>query len=448
MTWLIDGRKLAKKIKNAVQHSSEANQQVNPCSECPSCGYVFGGNDAAQVWPGLPAGVKFDPTDKEILDHLAAKIGVEQLKAHAFIDEFIPTLSDEEGICYTHPEKLPGVKRDGTCSHFFHQPTNAYTTGTRKRRKIQSGNDEFRADTRWHKTGRTRPIFENGNQIGYKKIMVLYSNFAKSSKPDKTSWIMHQYHLGSNEDEKEGEFVVSKVFYQTQPRQFAAGRKDDAVQDEISERFTDDALEEKVMHPQAGISESAEAFEAYSTKGMPVTPKLYTPFRPQRDKDPLMDSIATSFIEQMVPLTLHLDKTENLKTCQPNASEPDFTNGDALNIHLDNDNKDGTGRNCGWKDEGLTSNCTLSGLFCEEKLDFNPSPSSCSVLDAAQEFLNLAADSGLPFHEFYNDGFYTMQKSSLDDVDLDTPPDFLEDDLVLNSQDSLEWLGKRNSPKQ
>nr|BAC42793.1 unknown protein [Arabidopsis thaliana] len=30
---------------------------------------------------------------------------------------------------------------------------------------------------------------------------------------------MHQYHLGSSEDEKDGEPVLSKVFYQTQPRQ-------------------------------------------------------------------------------------------------------------------------------------------------------------------------------------------------------------------------------------
>ena len=30
---------------------------------------------------------------------------------------------------------------------------------------------------------------------------------------------MHQYHLGTSEEEKDGELVVSKVFYQTQPRQ-------------------------------------------------------------------------------------------------------------------------------------------------------------------------------------------------------------------------------------
>jgi hypothetical protein len=30
---------------------------------------------------------------------------------------------------------------------------------------------------------------------------------------------MHQYHLGSNEEERDGELVASKVFYQTQPWQ-------------------------------------------------------------------------------------------------------------------------------------------------------------------------------------------------------------------------------------
>lgn len=35
--------------------------------------------------------------------------------------------------------------------------------------------------------------------------------------------MMHQYHLGSNEEERDGELVVSKVFYQTQPRQCGSG---------------------------------------------------------------------------------------------------------------------------------------------------------------------------------------------------------------------------------
>jgi hypothetical protein len=58
--------------------------------------------------PGLPAGVKFDPTDNEILEHLEAKVVSDERKLHPLIDEFIPTLEGENGICYTHPEKLPG----------------------------------------------------------------------------------------------------------------------------------------------------------------------------------------------------------------------------------------------------------------------------------------------------------------------------------------------------
>jgi No apical meristem (NAM) protein len=57
---------------------------------------------------GLPAGVKFDPTDQELIEHLEAKVK-EGLRSHPLVDEFIPTIELEDGICYTHPEKLPGM---------------------------------------------------------------------------------------------------------------------------------------------------------------------------------------------------------------------------------------------------------------------------------------------------------------------------------------------------
>ena len=112
-----------------------------------------------------------------------------------------------------------GVTRDGLSRHFFHRPSKAYTTGTRKRRKIQNECDLQGGETRWHKTGKTRPVMVNGKQKGCKKILVLYTNFGKNRKPEKTNWVMHQYHLGQYEEEREGELVVSKIFYQTQPRQ-------------------------------------------------------------------------------------------------------------------------------------------------------------------------------------------------------------------------------------
>ncbi|XP_058074116.1 NAC domain-containing protein 75-like isoform X2 [Magnolia sinica] len=185
---------------------------------CPGCGYML---DRKRDWLGLPAGVKFDPTDQELIEHLEAKVEEESgnSKSHPLIDEFIPTIEGEDGICYTHPEKLPGVTKDGLIRHFFHRPSKAYTTGTRKRRKIQTECDLQGGETRWHKTGKTRPVMVIGKQKGCKKILVLYTNFGKRRKPEKTNWVMHQYHLGLSDEEKEGELVVSKIFYQTQPRQ-------------------------------------------------------------------------------------------------------------------------------------------------------------------------------------------------------------------------------------
>ncbi|KAL6614759.1 hypothetical protein ACP70R_037029 [Stipagrostis hirtigluma subsp. patula] len=208
------------------QQQQQASSHVNLIRTCPSCGHraQYEQVQAAatiQDLPGLPAGVKFDPTDQELLEHLEGKARPDARKLHPLIDEFIPTIEGENGICYTHPERLPGVGKDGLIRHFFHRPSKAYTTGTRKRRKVHT--DEQGGETRWHKTGKTRPVFSNGRLKGYKKILVLYTNYGKQRKPEKTNWVMHQYHLGSDEEEKDGELVVSKVFYQTQPRQCGGG---------------------------------------------------------------------------------------------------------------------------------------------------------------------------------------------------------------------------------
>lgn len=116
-------------------------------------------------------------------------------------------------MIFSYDNKYSGVKQDGSVSHFFHRAIKAYSTGTRKRRKIH-GDDS--GDVRWHKTGRTKPILLDGVQKGCKKIMVLYVSAVRGGKAEKTNWVMHQYHLGTGEDEKEGEFVISKVFYQQQ----------------------------------------------------------------------------------------------------------------------------------------------------------------------------------------------------------------------------------------
>ncbi|KAF6155913.1 hypothetical protein GIB67_039244 [Kingdonia uniflora] len=213
-------------VTKESQHPSSSTPGNNekPVTEtCPSCGRPPHYQEQAGFHdlPGLPAGVKFDPTDQELLEHLEAKVQTDIHKLHPLIDEFISTIKGDDGICYTHPEKLPGVSKNGHVRHFFHRPSKAYTTGNRKRRKVHT--DEDGSETRWHKTGKTRPVFEHGKVKGYKKILVLYTNYGKQRKAGKTNWVMHQYHIGNDDEEKDGELVVSKIFYQTQPRHCNSG---------------------------------------------------------------------------------------------------------------------------------------------------------------------------------------------------------------------------------
>ncbi|KAL8139817.1 hypothetical protein V2J09_005838 [Rumex salicifolius] len=213
-SWLTDGRNIARKVMGG----SCSRKQIRDCDaklECPKCHHWIDNSDVSYEWPGFPMGVKFDPSDAELLDHLAARCGSTNAVPHMFIDDFIPTLTENRGICYTHPENLPGAKKDGSCIHFFHKTANAYSSGPRKRRKIQSNQTESKV--RWHKTGKTKPVFDSsGVQKGCKKIMVLYRCTKKGGKPVKSNWVMHQYHLGMEEDEKEDEYVVSKILYQQQ----------------------------------------------------------------------------------------------------------------------------------------------------------------------------------------------------------------------------------------
>ncbi|CAM6104891.1 unnamed protein product [Calypogeia fissa] len=99
--------------------------------------------------------------------------------------------------------------------------------------------------------------------------MVLYRNTsAKKSKPEKTNWILHQYHLGETEEETDGELVVCKVFYQKKPRQqCTGGRQADGANNE---------MENQGCSKDVSVTCISEV-----SRGTPVTPKVDTPQRPR-----------------------------------------------------------------------------------------------------------------------------------------------------------------------
>lgn len=111
--------------------------------------------------------------------------------------------------------KFAGMRSDGQICHFFHRLSKAYATGTRTQRKVITGVDSDDKSW-WHKTGKNKSFLVNGKLKGFKEIHVLYTNPRIHNKLEKTNWVMHQFHLGDGKEKKDGEFVISKVFYQTQ----------------------------------------------------------------------------------------------------------------------------------------------------------------------------------------------------------------------------------------
>lgn len=93
--------------------------------------------------------------------------------------------------------------------------------------------------------------------------MVLYASIGRGGKSEKTNWVMHQYHLGTEEDEKDGEYIISKIFHQQQ--QLKLGDKNE--------------------------TDFVEVVEPLAVKVDPVTPKSITPEPPRHERQSELDAL-------------------------------------------------------------------------------------------------------------------------------------------------------------
>ncbi|KAM0854070.1 hypothetical protein ACQ4PT_050665 [Festuca glaucescens] len=188
---------------------------------------------AQQSWPGLPRGVQFNPSDSDLLWHLAAEIGNGLAHRHPFITEFIKSGDEDGRFGCTHPQDMPGTKQDGHASYFFHK-------------KVNLCNDKNGRSISWRKAGASISIMD-GILQGCKEVFVLYAFKNSDNIPQRTDWELHQYHI-KNTIEDEGELVVSKIFYNSQNNhcEWAAkapvqSAQDDSVTDNDSKEEKEDA---------------------------------------------------------------------------------------------------------------------------------------------------------------------------------------------------------------
>ncbi|XP_022133589.1 SUPPRESSOR OF GAMMA RESPONSE 1 isoform X2 [Momordica charantia] len=391
-SWIFDSRTIARKVRNISQCSSQVIKDCDAKRECPNCHFIIDNTDVSPEWPGLPAGVKFDPTDEEIMDHLAAKCADGNLKPHALIDEFIPTLETDQGICYTHPENLPGVRKDGNDAHFFHKTSNAYASGQRKRRKIETEHSSSIEHFRWHKTGKNKAVIENGVHKGWKKIFSLYRSSKKGSKPEKSNWVIHQYHLGTEEDEKEGEYVVSKISYQ-QPKQ--------------SSKSSDNVL--------------IEDFDATPHRTSPRTPMSNPPVPPRPGKSYSFNAVAANALPQSF--------------AKEEESTPEASHASCPNISSENDMG-----YLAWL-AGESQDIDDAELhFLEDNLLCNEVMDSGAFLSSSQlNQISFPLSNSSTCHEIVN-GNVPCGIADLENLELDTPPDF---HLAFGSQESIfDWIDR------
>ncbi|KAH7283828.1 hypothetical protein KP509_34G025600 [Ceratopteris richardii] len=393
-----------------------------------------------------------------------------------------------------------GVRTDGNSIHFFHRPARAYTKGTRKRRKVQPGEDTgSKTEMRWHKTGRTRPVIENGKQLGCKKIMVLYITSCKKSRAEKTNWVMHQYHLGVQEEEKEGEYVVSKIFYQTQPRQCGSGfgrREDGDGSDHLVAEMTEQQGCSYHNSSPSTVSNSINSPAALLNSPMctssPVAlpPNTPMPFQGQTSKQHkgLLATITEDVEKLQASISGHSYSTmqssdqSNLvfgytsmgSSCKsdsilqesaycsaqssPENGEKDVccSNGGSPGQGLDLQNycsaplavvMESSLMN-GEPDEPMLSSKLISETIDPEILKFLSSENLDVTLRLQRSF-DVVNDDGAHHTKHHASGRdvnlkEVAQKSDsvLENIILDTPPDFLLESF-LNSQETGDWLGKK-----
>ncbi|KAK3223735.1 hypothetical protein Dsin_010760 [Dipteronia sinensis] len=145
----------------------------------------------------LPPGFRFHPTDEELV--------VQYLKRKVFACPLPASIIPEVDVCKSDPWDLPGdVEQE---RYFFSTREAKYPNGNRSNRATGSGY--------WKATGLDKQIVTSrGSQVvGMKKTLVFYRG--KPPHGSRTDWIMHEYRLVNNHNNKNNSQITTPPNAQT-----------------------------------------------------------------------------------------------------------------------------------------------------------------------------------------------------------------------------------------